>query len=71
MLERAVALDPNYAPAWEALGRRYYFDAIYAGGGTAQYERSNAAYRKVLNLSRDASVLWVFDHERSRDGASG
>ena len=50
MLERAVALDPNYAPAWEALGRRYYFDAIYAGGGTAQYERSNAAYRKVLNL---------------------
>ena len=50
MLERAVALDPNYAPAWEALGRRYYFDAIYAGGGAAQYERSNAAYRKVLSL---------------------
>jgi TolB-like protein len=50
MLERAVALDPNYAPAWEALGRRYYFDAVYAGGGTAQYERSNAAYRKVLKL---------------------
>ena len=50
MLERAVGLDPNYAPAWEALGRRYYFDAIYAGGGAAQYERSNAAYRKVLSL---------------------
>jgi hypothetical protein len=50
MLERAVALDPNYAPAWEALGRRYYFDAIYAGGGAAQYERSNAAYMKVLKL---------------------
>jgi TolB-like protein len=50
MLERAVALDPKYAPAWEALGRRYYFDAIYAGGGAAQYERSNAAYRKVLGL---------------------
>jgi serine/threonine protein kinase len=50
MLERAVALDPNYAPAWEALGRRYYFDAIYAGGGAAQYERSNAAYLKVLKL---------------------
>ena len=50
MLERAVALDPKYAPAWEALGRRYYFDAIYAGGGSAQYEKSNDAYRKVLNL---------------------
>ena len=50
MLERAVALDPNYAPAWEALGRRYYFDAIYANGGAALYERSNTAYRKALSL---------------------
>jgi TolB-like protein/Tfp pilus assembly protein PilF len=50
MLERAVRMDPNYAPAWEALGRRYYFDAIYSGGGAAQYERSNAAYRKALSL---------------------
>jgi serine/threonine protein kinase/TolB-like protein len=49
-LERAVSLGPNYAPAWEALGRRYYFDAIYSGGGTAQYERSNAAYRQALIL---------------------
>jgi len=50
MLERAVSLDPNYAPAWEALGRRYYFDATYSGGGSAQYDHSNAAYRKALNL---------------------
>src|SRR5208282_3109333 len=50
MLERSVALDPNYAPAWEALGRRYYFDAIYSGGGAAGYQRSNAAYKKALLL---------------------
>jgi len=50
MLERAVGLDPKYAPAWEGLGRRYYFDAIYSGGGAAQYERSNDAYRKALTL---------------------
>jgi serine/threonine protein kinase/Tfp pilus assembly protein PilF len=50
MLERAVKLDPNYAPAWEALGRRYYFDATYSGGGSAQYDRSNVAYRKALSL---------------------
>jgi serine/threonine protein kinase len=50
MLERAVALDPNYAPAWEALGRRYYFDAIYSGGGAAGYQRSNAAYQRALAL---------------------
>jgi TolB-like protein len=50
MLERSVALDPKYAPAWEALGRRYYFDANYANGGAAQYERSNDAYQKALGL---------------------
>ena len=50
MLERAVADDPNYAPAWDSLGRRYYFDAVYSGGGAAGYERSNAAYQKALSL---------------------
>jgi serine/threonine protein kinase/TolB-like protein len=50
MLERAVSLDPNYAPAWEALGRRRYFDAIYSGGGVTGYEQSNAAYKRALSL---------------------
>jgi eukaryotic-like serine/threonine-protein kinase len=50
MLEKAVQLDPNYAPAWEVLGRRYYFDAIYSGGGAAGYEHSNTAYRKALGI---------------------
>jgi hypothetical protein len=50
MLERSVALDPNYAPAWEALGRRYYFDAIYSGGGPSGYQKSNAAYERALSL---------------------
>ena len=50
MLERAVGMDPTYAPAWEALGRRYYFDAIYSGGGEDGYKRSNAAYERALAL---------------------
>ncbi len=50
MLQRAVALDPNYAPAWEALGRRYEFDAIYSDGGEAGSQRSNAAYQRALSL---------------------
>jgi eukaryotic-like serine/threonine-protein kinase len=50
MLEKAVQLDPNYAPAWEQLGRRYYFDAIYSGGGAAGYDKSNAAYQKALGI---------------------
>jgi serine/threonine protein kinase/Tfp pilus assembly protein PilF len=50
MLEKAVKLDPNYAPAWEALGHRYYYDAIYSGGGTEEYQRSDAAYQRALSL---------------------
>ena len=50
MLERSVGLDPNYAPAWEALGRRYYFDAIYSSGGASGYQKSNAAYERALSL---------------------
>jgi P-type Cu2+ transporter len=32
MLERATTLDPNYAPAWEDLGLRYYYEATYSDG---------------------------------------
>ena len=50
MLEKAVQLDPNYAPAWEALGHRYYYEAVYSESGNQGYERSNAAYQKALEL---------------------
>ena len=50
MLERAVSLDPNYAPSWEALGIRYYYDADYAGGGEAMLKRSDAALERALAL---------------------
>lgn len=50
LLERAAKLDPTYAPAWEALGRRYYFDASYSGGGEAMLERSDAAFERALTL---------------------
>jgi len=39
MLEKAVGLDPICAGVGSSL-ERYYFDAIYANGGSAQYERS-------------------------------
>ncbi|HEY7617555.1 MAG TPA: protein kinase, partial [Terriglobales bacterium] len=50
MLERVVGMDPSYAPAWEALGLRYYYDATYASGGEEMFQRSNAAYEKALGL---------------------
>ncbi len=50
MLEHAVELDPNFAPAWDALGLRYYYDASYSGGGIAAFDKSAAAYERALKL---------------------
>jgi TolB-like protein len=50
MLEWAVGIDPSYAPAWEALGQRYYYDSYYGGGGEAKFQASNAAYERALSL---------------------
>jgi len=50
LLEKAVKLDPNYAPAWQALGKRYYFDAAYSDGGDAAFQRSTAALERALQL---------------------
>jgi len=49
-LERAVAQDPNYAPAWAALGQRYYYEAEYASGGDEMYQRSKAALQRANTL---------------------
>ena len=50
MLEWAVGIDPGYAPAWEALGQRYYFDSQYGGGGEEMFQKSNSAYERALSL---------------------
>ena len=50
MLERAVGIDPSYAPAWEALGLRYYYDGEYADGGEQMLKRSDSAYERALAL---------------------
>jgi len=50
MLEWAVGIDSNYAPAWEALGQRYYFDSLYGGGGETVFQRSNSAYERAVTL---------------------
>jgi eukaryotic-like serine/threonine-protein kinase len=50
MLERALGLDPAYAPAWDAVALRYHFDAEYSNGGEAMFQRSNAALERALAL---------------------
>jgi serine/threonine protein kinase len=68
MLERAVGLDPTYAPAWDALGYRYYYDSQYAAGGEAMFQRARAALEKALaldpNLISSASQLTALQVER-------
>jgi tetratricopeptide (TPR) repeat protein len=54
-LERAVELDPNYAPAWVELGQRYYYDATYSNGGEQTFQDSNAALERALAL--DANLI--------------
>jgi TolB-like protein len=47
MLEWSVGIDSSYAPAWEALGQRYYFDSTFGGGGEERFQRSNKAYERA------------------------
>src|SRR4029077_11666003 len=49
-LERSVAIDPSYAPAWSALGLRYYFDGEYSNGGEAMLQRSEVACERAVAL---------------------
>jgi TolB-like protein/tetratricopeptide (TPR) repeat protein len=56
MLERSVAIDPTYAPTWEALGFRYYIDFAYGGGGEAMFKRSVSAYERALALDPNLVV---------------
>jgi eukaryotic-like serine/threonine-protein kinase len=50
MLERAVGLDPSYAPAWGALALRYHYDSAYSNGGDSAFQRSNSAFERALGL---------------------
>jgi serine/threonine protein kinase/Tfp pilus assembly protein PilF len=60
MLERSVALDPSYAPAWDALGFRYYYDSQYASGGEIVFDRAGQAYQKALSL--DPNYITAYAH---------
>jgi serine/threonine protein kinase/TolB-like protein len=50
VLEHVVGVDPGYAPAWEALGLRYYYDSYYGGGGEKMFQQSNMAFEKAIAL---------------------
>src|SRR6202521_995461 len=51
-----VEVDPNYAPAWEELGVRSYFDSHYSNGGEQMFQRSNKASERALALDPNRIV---------------
>ena len=55
MLTRAVQLDPSYAPAWNALGKREYYDGTYSDGGPAAIERARSAHERALQIDPNFS----------------
>jgi tetratricopeptide (TPR) repeat protein len=50
MLERSVGLDSMFAPAWSALGKRYYYEEEYGVGSTGVMSRTEPAFRRALAL---------------------
>ncbi|MFY9843100.1 MAG: protein kinase [Terriglobales bacterium] len=50
MLERSVGLDSTFAPAWSALGKRYYYEEEYGIGATGVMTRTLPALRRALVL---------------------
>ncbi|HEY6301956.1 MAG TPA: protein kinase [Terriglobales bacterium] len=50
MLERSVGLDSTFAPAWSALGKRYYYEEEYGIGATGVMTRTLPTLRRALAL---------------------
>ena len=50
VLEHVVQVDPTYAPAWEQLGVRCYYDQTYSDGGEPMFQRSNQACERAVEL---------------------
>jgi TolB-like protein len=50
MLERSVGLDATFAPAWSALGKRYYYEEEYGVGATGLMTRTMPTLRRALAL---------------------
>jgi adenylate cyclase len=53
LLEKSVALDGSYAPAWQELGARYYFDATYGGGDASEFLLDESAQECDRALTLD------------------
>ena len=70
MLERSVGLDSSYAPAWSALGKRYYYEEEYGPGATGTMSRTEPTLRRALaldpNLEDAAQQIVSLDADAGR-----
>jgi eukaryotic-like serine/threonine-protein kinase len=55
LLEKSVKLDPEYAPAWLALGLHYSNEADFASGGEQMHNKTIAALERASQL--DSGLL--------------
>jgi len=53
ILEKSVALDPGYAPAWLALGLHYANNSDLIGGGEEMYRKTVTALQRAHELDSD------------------
>ena len=51
LLQKSVALEPNYAPTWAHLGRAFTTNASLRFGGREDYNKAQAAYEKAIALN--------------------
>ncbi|HKV41685.1 MAG TPA: winged helix-turn-helix domain-containing protein [Blastocatellia bacterium] len=60
MLEKSVALDPNYGMTWAQLGGAYTARAAFGFGGREDYAKAQAAYQHALKLNPDQLEAHIF-----------
>jgi serine/threonine protein kinase/tetratricopeptide (TPR) repeat protein len=53
MYEKAIEIDPGYAPAWASLAAVFSWRYEWFGGGQAELERADDASRHALELAPD------------------
>ena len=72
LYERAVELDPGYAPAWARLGRTLRVIAKFGGGGPARHQefvRAERAFERALALNPDlATAHYLYAHLEAETG---
>jgi eukaryotic-like serine/threonine-protein kinase len=68
MLERAVGIDPSYAPVWDALALRYYYNGAYGDGGEPMLKRSDSATDRALALDPNliSAAAWSITKQTDR-----